>query len=402
MIRALVPLLLLAAGPGAAVSPPVRVGLELLEAEQAAQWRGRRVGLLCHAASVTSDGRHAVDVLRALGATIVRLFAPEHGLRGGAAAGAALADGVDPASGLPVVSLHGVRTRPTPVELAGLDVLVVDLQDAGVRFYSYASTLILSLEAAADAEVALVVLDRPNPLGGLRVEGPEADVAAPRTLLNTAPGPLVHGLTLGELARYVNARLRRPARLTVVAMQGWTREMSWDDTGRPWVPPSPNLRSAEAALAYPGTCLLEATNVSEGRGTEWPFLVIGAPWLEGAAMASAASAAGFRQEPASFTPRTSPAAPRPRYEGSMCRGLRLHVDDPRSAEPYRLGVGLLLALRRLREFRWRDGGAALDALVGTSRLREAVDRRDSVDAIVAIDAERRKRYLEERRPALLY
>lgn len=403
MIQALVPALLLAAGrPQARPPAAVRVGLEVLEAEGARLLRGRRVGLLCHSASVTADGRHAVDVLRALGVRIVRLFAPEHGLRGDAAAGSSLADHADPATGLPVVSLYGIRTRPTPEQLAGLDALVVDLQDAGVRFYTYVGTLILSLEAAADAGVELVVLDRPNPLGGRMVEGPEADTAAPRSLLNTAPGPLIHGLTLGEMARYVNARLPRPARLTVVALRGWTRGMTWSETGRAWVPPSPNLRSAEAALAYPGTCLLEATNLSEGRGTERPFLLVGAPWLDPALVVANVSVPGFQLEPARFRPKRSPAAVRPRYEDRECRGLEVRVTDPRSVQPYRLGVALLLALRRHPDFRWRDEGAALDALVGTRRLREAIDRRDAVDRIVALDAERRALFLEERLSVLLY
>jgi uncharacterized protein YbbC (DUF1343 family) len=403
VILALAPALLLAAGPPPPRAPAtVRVGLEVLEAEQARRLRGRRVGLLCHAASVTSDGRHAVDVLRALDVTIARLFAPEHGLRGEAPAGSSLADHTDPATGLPVVSLYGARTRPTPAQLHGLDALVVDLQDAGVRFYTYVSTLILGLEAAADAGVELVVLDRPNPLGGHRVAGPLADAATPGSLLTTAPGPLVHGLTLGEMARYVNARLARPARLTVVAMEGWTRDMTWDETGRPWVAPSPNLRSAEAALAYPGTCLLEGTNVSEGRGTEQPFLLFGAPWLDPTSLAAALSAPGFRFEPAAFTPRAGPTAPRPKHEGQACRGLRVHVSAPRSADPYRLGVSLLVALRRDPAFRWRDAGGAVDALVGTRRLREAVDRGESADAIVAREVEATARFAKERAPALLY
>ncbi len=217
---------------------PVRVGLERLAGETRAL-AGKRLGLIVHAASVTADGRHAVEVLRGRGLDVVRLFAPEHGLRGEAAAGEGIESGRDPVSGLPVVSLYGERRKPAPADLAGLDTLVFDLQDAGVRFYTYASTLILALEAAAEAGLDFVVLDRPNPLGGERVEGP---VSAPRdvvpsSFLNLAPGPLVHGLTLGEMATYINARLDRPARLTVVRMEGWTREMTWADTGRPWVPP---------------------------------------------------------------------------------------------------------------------------------------------------------------------
>ncbi len=180
------------------------MGLERVEAEKGAPLRGRRVGLLAHAVSLAADGRHAIDVLRGAGVDVVRLFGPEHGLRGLAAAGEAVEGGVDAASGLPVISLYGARTKPSPEDLRGLDVLVVDLQDAGVRFYTYASTMLLCLEAAAEAGLEVVVLDRPNPLGGERVEGPERDPAMPYSLVSAAPGPLVHGLTLGEMARLVD------------------------------------------------------------------------------------------------------------------------------------------------------------------------------------------------------
>jgi uncharacterized protein YbbC (DUF1343 family) len=395
--------LALALGAASPAAPPVRAGLEVLEGGGASGLRGRRVGLVCHAASMTWDGRRAVDVLRAAGVHVVRLFAPEHGLAGHAAAGAPVGDSVDAATGLPIVSLYGTRARPEPVDLAGLDVLIVDLQDAGVRFYTYASTLILCLEAAAEAGVAVMVLDRPNPQGGERIEGPEADPDAPRSLLNMAPGPLLHGLTLGELARYVNERRARPALLTVVPMEGWRRGMSWLETGRTWIPSSPNLRSAEAALAYPGTCLIESTNVSEGRGTDAPFVLLGAPWVDPPALARAVSAPGFALEPARFTPVARDAAPQPKHAQERCAGLRVRVTDASAIQPYRLGVGLLVALRRLHpDFRWRDDGLALDRLVGTRRLRMSIERGDGVDAIVAADADAIERFRRERRSALLY
>lgn len=399
--RALV--LLAAAGLGAG-PPRVEVGLERTLAERGGPLRGKKVGLVVHAASVTADGRHAVDVLRAQGISVVRLFAPEHGLRSRAAAGETVASGVDSETGLPVVSLYGARTKPSADELAGLDALVVDLQDAGVRFYTYISTLILCLEAAAETGIELIVLDRPNPLGGERVEGPVSDPRdlVPSSLVNLAPGPLVHGLTPGEMARYVNARRERPARLTVVAMKGWRRGMTWADTGRPWVPPSPNLRSVEAALAYPGVCLLEVTNVSEGRGTESPFLLLGAPWLRAEALAGTVQVPGFALEPAPFTPRSSSSAPEPKYRDESCAGLRVRVSGASASRPYTLGVALLHALRRLPEFRWRDDGAALDRLVGTRRLRQALERGDDVAAIVASDGAALAAFRDERRPALLY
>lgn len=381
----------------------VATGLDRVAAgEELAALEGRRLGLVVHGASRTADGRHAVDVLRARGLDVVRLFSPEHGLRGTAAAGEVVADGVDAETGLPVVSLYGQKRRPAPEDLGDLDALVFDLQGAGVRFYTYTSTLILCLEAAAESGIELVVLDRPNPLGGVRVEGP---VSAPRSevassFVNLAPGPLVHGLTMGEMARYVNAGLPSPARLSVIAMRGWRREMIWEETGLPWVDPSPNLRTPVAALTYPGTALLEATNVSEGRGTSDPFLLVGAPWLDPAGLAG--ERAGFALRPVQFVPQSSPAAPTPKYEGETCRGWRIEVLDGAEAEPYRLGVSLLASLRQEPEFHWRAEGEALTRLVGTPRLVEALRQGRTMDEIVAADTADHSWWRDARAVALLY
>jgi uncharacterized protein YbbC (DUF1343 family) len=401
----------LGAAAGAALVPRpvgaatrVVVGLERVAAdpEAAAPLRGRAVGLVAHAAAVDAGGRHAIDVLRGAGIDVVRVFGPEHGLRGRAAAGETVADGTDAASGLPVVSLYGQRTKPRPEDLRGLDALAIDLQDAGVRFYTYASTMLLCLEAAAEAGIEAVVLDRPNPLGGERVEGPERDPAMPVSLVSMTPGPLVHGITLGEMALVANARRPRPGRVRVVAMSGWLRSMSWADTGRPWVNPSPNLRSAEAAFAYPGTCLVEATNASEGRGTEAPFLLVGAPWVKAEVLAREAATPGFALEPASFTPRASPAAPQPKLRDEECRGVRVRVTDAAAARPFALGLRLLAALRRQPGFAWVRDGAWLDTLTGTRSVRAALERGDAVEAILDGQAAAIARWRDERRPALLY
>jgi uncharacterized protein YbbC (DUF1343 family) len=392
----------LAAGRALAAPPRVEVGLERIASEEGARLRGRRVGLLGHAVSVTADGRHAIDVLRLSGVEVVRLFGPEHGLRGLAAAGEEVRGGLDAASGLPVVSLYGEKTKPAPEDLRGLDTLVVDLQDAGVRFYTYASTMLLTLEAAADAGLDVVVLDRPNPLGGERVEGPVRDPAMPGSLVSTAPGPLVHGLTLGEMALLANSRRAKPSRVRVVRMSGWSRRMTWPDTGRPWVNPSPNLRSAEAAMAYPGTCLLEATNASEGRGTEAPFLLVGAPWVNPEKVAREATAPGFALEPTTFTPAASAAAPKPKLLGERCGGVRVRVIDASAARPWTLGLRLLVALRRHPAFAWVRDGAWLDTLSGTKSVRAALERGDSVDAIVASEAPAIERWRRERAESLLY
>jgi uncharacterized protein YbbC (DUF1343 family) len=382
----------------------VSVGLERLEREEGGPLRGRTVGLLAHAPSVTADGRHAVDVLRGLGAGVHRLFGPEHGPRGEVAAGERVTSGVDPASGLPFVSLYGTRTKPTVADLDGLEGLVVDLQGAGVRFYTYVSTLLLCLEATAEAGIELWVLDRPNPLGGILIEGPERDPSRPFSLVSVAPGPLVHGLTLGEMALFANARRGDHGRVSVVPMAGWTRATTWDETGRQWVTPSPNLRSAEAALVYPGTCLLEATNLSEGRGTETPFLLFGAPWLRAEALVADLSprSRGLALEPTRFTPVASSAAPRPKHRGVACAGVRVRVTDPRAVRPYAFGLELLSALRRQPELAWVREGAWLDTLLGTGRVRAALERGDSVADILAADAPAIGRFARERRDILLY
>ncbi|MET0553384.1 MAG: DUF1343 domain-containing protein, partial [Vicinamibacteria bacterium] len=213
-------------------------------------------------------------------------------------------------------------------------------------------------------------------------------------------GPLVHGLTLGEMARVANAARVKPAQLTVVAMEGWLRSMRWRDTGRPWVAPSPNLRTADAALAYPGTCLFESTDATEGRGTEAPFLLLGAPWLDAPALAKV-RAPGFALSTTTFTPRASEAASAPKHRDVLCQGVRVEVTDAVASRPYELGVRLLYALRMQKGFRWTREGA-LDWLVGTRRLRLAFERGDTPEMILASDAGDLAAWERERAPFLLY
>lgn len=380
----------------------VQVGLERLAGGEDLVLRQKRIGLIVHAASVTASGQHAIDVFADLDLDVIRLFSPEHGLRGRAAAGEQIESGIEPLSGLPVVSLYGEKRKPSPEDLAGLDVLVFDLQGAGVRFYTYVSTMMLCLEAAAEAGLEFVVLDRPNPLGGQRIEGPASaprDVV-PESFVNMAPGPLVHGLTLGEMARYVNSRLESAANLVVVPMAGWERHMAWVDTGRPWVAPSPNLRTHEAALAYPGTAIFEATNVNEGRGTSDPFLIFGAPWLDTSGIE--VDVPGFDHEPTTFVSESSAAAPHPKYLGEECAGFRVRVSDPATAEPYRLGIALVVQVMRQSGFEWRREGEALTWLFGTDRLLATLTDGRTVDEIVAADAADHDLWRQARQPFLLY
>jgi uncharacterized protein YbbC (DUF1343 family) len=389
----------------AAQLPKVRTGLDRVVDLKGEPLLGKRVGLLVHAASLTATGKHAIDALGGSGVKLTRLFGAEHGFRGLAAAGEKVDDGVDARSGLPVISLYGKKAKPLPEDLEGLDVFVVDMQDAGVRFYTFASTVMHCLDACAAAGVPMVVLDRPNPIGGRRIEGPVSDPenVVPRSLVNMTPGPLVHGLTMAEIARVVNAGREKKATLSAVELQGWSRDMSWKDTGLSWVNPSPNLRSADACVAYPGTCLVEGTTATEGRGTDAPFLKVGAPWLKAAEMARAIRVPGFACEPTTFTPRASTAAPTPKHLDELCQGLDIRVTDARAAQSYRLGVTLLIEMKKRHpEFAWLRDGAGIDRLVGTRSLRAAIDRGDSVDAILAADAPAIEEFRKTRSASLLY
>ena len=381
-----------------APAPTVRIGAEELDSAAGRRLRGRRVGLIANAASVTDDGRPSVRTLRAHGARVVRLFSPEHGYRARGSAGARQGD--SRAFGVPVVSLYGAKRAPTARDLRGLDALVYDLQDAGVRFYTYVSTEILALRAAARARLPFVVLDRPNPLGGEVVAGPVRH--GPETFTATAPGPLVHGLTSGEMARYVNAHTRPRARLTVIRMRGWRRQMTWPQTGRRWTPPSPGLRTWRAALTYPGMALFEGTSASVGGGTRRSYQMLCAPWLDGRDLAARASELGVPATPITVVPHPLPSAREPKFRDRRCRGALLHPRDDGAVNAYKAGLGLLLDVRRKPRFRWLQGGAITDAVLGTPLLRRRVDAGWSLKRILATEAPAVRAWQARRAPYLLY
>ncbi|HKE01636.1 MAG TPA: exo-beta-N-acetylmuramidase NamZ domain-containing protein, partial [Planctomycetota bacterium] len=309
----------------------VLAGVDVLEARSFAAVAGKRVALLTNPTGAARGGRSTIDVLasekaRAAGVKLVKLFAPEHGIRG--ALDEKVADEKDPATGLPILSLYGESRRPKPADLADLDAVVVDLQDAGCRFYTYLTTLGYLLEEAAKAKVAVVVLDRPDPIGADKVEGPLADAdRLSFTAYHTIP--VRTGMTIGELAGLFNAERAIGAALTVVPMQGYARDLWHDETGLAWINPSPNLRSVSEAALYPGVALLETTNVSVGRGTAMPFEVVGAPWIDGARLArelAARAIPGVRFAPTTFTPASS------KHANASCSGVRITLVNRRALD----------------------------------------------------------------------
>jgi uncharacterized protein YbbC (DUF1343 family) len=389
----------------------VRVGLERVLDEEAALLAGRTIGLVCNPTSVDPELRHAADLLQArVGPRLRCLFGPEHGVRGEAQDMIAVEAGRDARTGLPVHSLYGAgqaSLEPSPASLAGLEAVVFDIQDVGSRYYTYVWTLALTMRACAAAGVQVVVLDRPNPLGGVAIEGGlVAD--GYRSFVGLYPVPNRHGLTVGEVAKLVNEVHGIGCRLEVVRMSGWRREMFFDDTGLPWVLPSPNMPTLETAFVYPGMCLVEGTELSEGRGTTRPFELFGAPFVDGARLAAALEEAGLpgvRFRPVGFRPTFQKLA------GTACGGVQLHVTDRRAFRPYLTGVAVLRAVRALwpGDFRWRTRAyefvadrPAIDLLCGGPTVREMIDAGAPLDAIAATWRDDETRFRDARTPHLVY
>ncbi len=325
----------------------VRCGAEILMQSDLSLLRSRGVGVVTNHTGRLPNGTHLVDTLRTRGVRIVALFGPEHGIRGDAAAGATVDDSVDSRTGVRIYSLYGSVSKPTPAMLKGVDIIVYDIQDVGTRYYTYISTLFLVMEAAAEQHIPVVVLDRPNPLGGIGVEGPVIQDSL-RSFVGKVPVPNRYGLTCGELARMINGEgwLNSGIRadLRVIAMEGWRRDMLWPATGLAWIPPSPNLRDVDATLAYPGTCLIEGINASEGRGTSSPFLTIGAPFVDEHKLWSALTGLalpGVRFTPSRFTPQTS------KYAGEECHGVTIVITDRVAFDPLMTGLSIVQSLMQL-------------------------------------------------------
>ena len=324
----------------------VLTGIDNAQKQDFLPMHGRRIGLITNQTGVNRDGKLTAVLLRhARGVLLHTLFSPEHGLRG--AADSDIPDAVDPDVGLPVFSLYGERRQPTAALLENLDTLIFDIQDIGTRFYTYISTLGLCMEAAAKRRLHFMVLDRPNPIGGLAVEGP-----LPDRLGFTAyhPIPVRHGLTVGELARLVNAEKKLGLDLEIIPVQNWRRGELWDATGLRWINPSPNMRSPLAALLYPGIGLLEASNLSVGRGTASPFEIIGADWLDGEKLAHALNARmipGASFAALRFTPNASV------FAGQPCGGVRISVTDRERFAPTFAGIAIAEVLHKLYRNVWQ-------------------------------------------------
>ncbi len=383
----------------------VRTGLLVLLEERLHLLAGRSVGLVSHSAAVLPNLTGIIDAMIDAGVKLAAIFAPEHGFAGVEPAGAQVADGVDHHTGLPVFSLYGEVTEPTPAMLSGLDALVIDFQGVGARYYTFLSTIYYVLRGAGRTGIPVFLLDRPNPINGIDIEGPLIERGM-ESFVGIAPIPIRHGMTLGELALFMNAELDLRAPLTVIPMQGWQRGMWFDEIGLPWAPPSPAMPHLSTATLYPGTCFLEGTNVSEGRGTSLPFEVAGAPWLEGRALAERLNRLvlpGVRFREHSFVPAGG------KFAGEVCDGVQVYVLVRQIFQPVLTGLHLVAACRELalEAFEFLPPGVEgkplhLDLLAGTARVREFLTAGRPVDEIASNWQPAAEAFALVREPYLLY
>ncbi|MBI5650761.1 MAG: DUF1343 domain-containing protein [Chloroflexi bacterium] len=381
----------------------IQTGLEILLTEKLDVLCNQRVGLITNPTGVTRDLRSNVDALRDAGVHLVALFGPEHGFSASAADGAAVESGRDARTGLPVYSLYGKIRKPTRAMLTDVDILLFDLQDVGARFYTYTATLGLALESCAENQKPLIVLDRPNPITGRIIEGALLDPGL-QSFIGHGALPIRFGMTLGELARFYNRELNINADLRVIEMRDWDRAMWFDETGLTWVTPSPGIPNFATTIPYPGMCFIEGTNLSEGRGTPFPFEIVGAPFLDGYALAESLNAlklAGVIFRPIAFTPCSS------KHAGVECFGAQLHITDRNAFRAIPTGLHVIATCRALApnqfEFlqtSWEGRPPHFDLLTGDVRVREGLIANHSIETITrAWDADLarfdliRKKYL---------
>jgi uncharacterized protein YbbC (DUF1343 family) len=389
----------------------VQTGLARLASEGSSLLEGRRLGLLVNATAVDAQLRHAIDLLRGRSdLKVTALFGPEHGVRGDAQDMIAVDAARDSRSDLPIHSLYGTTTAsltPTPPMLDDIDVMVYDIQDVGSRYYTFVWTMVLAMRACAAAGKAFVVLDRPNPIDGLHIEGA---MIAPgfESFVGLVSCPNRHGMTAGEIARWRHSVEKLDLELVVLGMRGWQRDMRFDHTGLPWVLPSPNMPTPDTALVYPGMCLVEGTELSEGRGTTRPFELAGAPYLDGhrlAADLTAMQLPGVMFRPAIYTPMFQ------KHHGKPCGGVQLHVTNPETFRPYRTGVAFLKACydQSPASFRWRNKAyefvqdiPAIDLLTGCDAIRTGIEAGASLDDLAARWPRDEGDFAAERADYLLY
>ncbi len=388
----------------------VRTGADRLLDDAMDLVRGKRIGILTNHTGRLSDGRHIVDAIIESGcAEITALFGPEHGIGGDTPDGNVVDHGTHPRYGIPVYSLYGKTHKPTPAMLDNIELILCDIQDVGARFYTFISTVALVLEAAAERDIPVLILDRPNPIRGLAFDGPIRTNSL-RTFVAWMPIPVTHGMTIGELTRMWNNEgwLAHgiEAQLDILQMTGWKRSLWFDETGLPWIPPSPNMPKLSTAIIYPGLCFVEGTSLSEGRGTSHPFEVVGAPWVESRKVLrelERLAPAGVSLTADQFTPIEIPGVARkPKHEGELCRGISITITDRDLVQPVQLGIAVIAAFKSIhpREVVLRN--RRFDILTGSKGVRLQLEAGAPLDEIVGAWKPELQQFGKRRSEYLIY
>jgi uncharacterized protein YbbC (DUF1343 family) len=387
----------------------VKTGLDNLE-KHIALLKGKRVGIITNHTAYRSDGQHIFDVLHNFpDVRVTALFGPEHGIRGKAEAGEHVSSDTDPILKIPVYSLYGATKKPTPEMLQDVDVLIFDMQDVGSRYYTYIYTMAYAMEAAAENGKTFVVLDRPNPITGKYVEGNVLDTAF-ASFVGRFPIAVRHGMTIGELAKMFDGEgwtgTPLGERLVIVTMTGWQRNMWYDQTGLPFIKPSPNMPSVMAEIAYPGTCLLEGTNVAEGRGTDMPFLLLGAPWIQKDSLTAhlnRLNLPGVNFIDTTFTPVAIPgASTNPKYRDEICHGVFINITNREVYQSFVTGLHIISVLHQLYPNHLTFRESFFDKLCGTDQIRKALVANIAVEQIEKTWQAALTQFNEIRKKYLLY
>lgn len=391
-------------------STKVITGADVLLRDHLDLLRGKRVGIVTNHSAILSNGVHLVDTLSKLSSLKVTvLFGPEHGIRGDAPDGTSITNSKDTKTGIQVYSLYGKINKPTKQMLQDVDVLIYDIQDVGARFYTFISTLFYTVQAAAENNIPVFVLDRPNPITGIKVEGPVRKEEL-KSFVGIAPIPVMHGMTIGELAKMFNESgmigKNLQADLTVIKMENWQRDLYFDQTGLQWLKPSPNIPNLETAIVYPGMCLIEGTNISEGRGTYSPFLTIGAPFINSKELISqlkGLSVKGIEFDAVDFSPvEIANMASKPKFENNVCHGIKISLKDRKNFEPVEFGIKLLCSIQKLYPLEFKISEGRFDRLVGDKTIREKILSGISSDEIISNWQKELNDFKEFRKKYLLY
>jgi len=392
------------------IQSKVRLGNDKLIKEYFYLIESKNIGVIANHSSVLENGEHLIDYLfKTKKVKIISAFGPEHGFRGDAPAGEKIETSIDERTGIKVYSLYGKTNKPTSEMLKGIDVLIFDIQDVGARFYTYISTLYLCLESAAENKIQFIVCDRPNPIGGDKVDGPILKQEF-KSFVGIAPIPVQHGMTIGELALYFNDLIESEknirADLIVLQMENWKRNQLFDKTELNWIKPSPNIVKLETALVYPGTCLFEATNISEGRGTHSPFLQIGAPFINNHELIEELKKLNFNSvdiQTVQFVPVDIPGMSiNPKFENQTCNGILIKVKDPENFYPVQFGLALVSTLRKLYPDDFKINTKRMNLLIGDDNITMLLNSGTDFQIIVNLYQNELNQFKQIRNKYLLY